>query len=281
MKDDALPNSGSLSIPHNRGIALRRNSLVTRGLEDISQLEQRAGKLAANIEPAAQTITPQGITLVFIPEGKFLAGGSFPVNEGDARFEVFLPAYFLAMHPVTNAQYKQFVDATGHPPPPCSGSHYVPWDENGFPPETANHPVTHVSWQDAAEYCQWAGLRLPTDQEWEKGTRGTDGREYPWGNDWDSSRCRNGEGPDHHETCSVWNYPEGRSPWGLYQMSGNVWEWCADNYNEPSGVYYVIRGGCFLTDKNFMFKCAFHRRYSSQPGGDNHIGFRVARSLSN
>ena len=211
--------------------------------------EQR--KAAAKSQPRWQQI---GIELVQIPAGEFLYG--------DDKKRVKLDAFAIAKTPVTNQQYKAFVDATGHSAP-------THWNNGIIPAGKEQHPVVYVSWDDAQAFCQWAGVALPTEQQWEKAARGTDGRTYPWGNEApDKTRCNFNK--DVGDTTPVGKYPAGAN--GLFDMAGNVWEWCADWYLKDS--YRVLRGGSWWTTGKESVRCAFRDGYGPGFRFDN-VGFRV------
>ncbi|MCX6625649.1 MAG: SUMF1/EgtB/PvdO family nonheme iron enzyme [Acidobacteria bacterium] len=240
-----------------------------------------------------------GTVLVLIPEGEFLAGGPGSDEGGGKPFPVRLPGYYLALHAVTNAQYARFLSERR--PGEADLGKWILLDSdcfvrkqgNGYEPYggKTEHPVVQVSWFGAQAYCEWAGLRLPTELEWEKGARGTDGREYPWGSQWDPANCRNGNNNGSERTAGIWSYAEGQSPWGLYQMAGNVWEWCEDWYEigaytkyktgnltlPSSGGYRVLRGGSWYNCYSNYFRCA--NRFSNTPDYRYlNLGFRCART---
>ncbi|HOS44273.1 MAG TPA: SUMF1/EgtB/PvdO family nonheme iron enzyme, partial [Armatimonadota bacterium] len=167
---------------------------------------------------------------VTIPAGAFLYG-----EEKERRY---LETYRIMKYPVTVAQYRLFCKATGRamPDPPEWG-----WIDD--------HPMVNVSWHDAAAFAKWAGLALPTEEEWEKAARGTDGRLYPWGNDWDAAKCHcsKKDWGDAKQTAPVGSYPAGASPYGVLDMAGNVWEWCNSWYDDRKSGR-VLRGGSWYND---------------------------------
>jgi formylglycine-generating enzyme required for sulfatase activity len=239
--------------------------------------------LVAQMPVPKQIVNKQdGSVLVLIPAGRFLGGSLWGRATTNPNVPMELPSYYLGMYLVTNAQYQRFVKATGRA-----------WGNKDFPPNTADCPAM-VSWNDTQAYCKWAGLRLPTELEWEKGARGTDGRKYPWGNAWDATkmRQRTKEKPDFYPVSLC---PEGRSPYGLYQMVGNVWQWCADWWQPPGPLWQAYERGVFSPPQSSPDNTRVTRgcSYLSQPdpassytcesrehGPQNGLaGFRVAKDV--
>jgi len=185
---------------------------------------------------------PEG--MAWVPPGPFIMGGEYGFPLQVARVE---RGFFIARTPVTNAEYERFAAATRRRSP----EH---WRGKTPPEELCDHPVVYVSWKDAVAYAEWAGGRLPTEQEWEKAARGIDGRVYPWGDEFDPARCNSAEARIGTTTPVSRYSPDGDSPCGCADMSGNVWEWTASR-SESGGDLRVLRGGAFLySDRNV--RCA-------------------------
>jgi formylglycine-generating enzyme required for sulfatase activity len=194
--------------------------------------------------------------MVRVPAGKFLYG--------EEKREKELSEFWIDKTPVTNAEYARFVAATGHRTP----QH---WKGKTPPEDIAGHPVIYVSWLNAVAYAKWAGKRLPTEEEWEKAARGTDGREYPWG-EWAEGRCNSAEAGVGGTTPVGQYSPDGDSPYGCVDMAGNVGEWTAPG----EGSLRVLRGGSFSDDR-VSVRCASRDR--GFPSDDwLHDGFRVVVS---
>ena len=210
-------------------------------------------------------------------------GEQFALSHEAPQFTGWTPLYYIGMHAVTNEQFARFLSDAR--PTPQQLEHWLPWNERIIIPHAENepyqvapgferHPVVNVSWYGATAYCEWARLRLPTEIEWEKAARGTDARLFPWGNDWrpDWVRWWSNRGRDE-TTAPVDAFPEGRSPYGVFQMVGNVEEWCADWYQPDvyqryadgdlrpptSGVGRIARGGACLRRNRLEFRCAMRR----------------------
>ena len=205
---------------------------------------------------------------------------------------VYLDTYWIDKYPVTNAAYKDFVDATGHPIPFQRAPLARPlnWDPKTkmYPKGKEDHPVVLVDWRDACAYAEWAGKRLPTEAEWEKAARGADGRIWTWGNSWDPTLCNHGMGRSRG-TTPVTAYERAASPYGVVDMAGNVWEWCADGFDmryhsktasrnpKGSGNNKVIRGGCWYDEQPELYRCAV--RDGTRPDHwEFYRGFRCARN---
>ncbi len=219
-----------------------------------------------------------GAEMVWIPEGEFLMGSNTGRPNEKPQRKVYLDGYWIYKFEVTVAQYRKFCIDTGRSMPEAPK-----WGWND------THPIVNVVWQDAADYAKWAGGSLPTEAQWEKAARGTDGRTYPWGDEWDASRCnQSATGPGR--TQPVGRCIEGASPYGCMDMAGNVWEWCSDWYSADyyqtapcsnptgaaSGDRRVLRGGgCGNTGVNYA-RCA--NRFDIKPGSSgSYSGFRLVR----
>jgi len=259
----------------------------------------------------------QVVGMVIIPAGEFVMG-SEDIKNARPQHRVYLPAYAIDRTPVTNAQYRRFMAAGGYGNPAYwkeaiaagrwQDGKYVDYDKKSYDQPRFwldkqwngdNQPVVGVSWYEAMAYARWAGKRLPTEAEWEKAARGTDGRLYPWGNQWADGRA-NSEESKIGRTSPIGQFsPAGDSPYGVVDMAGNVWEWCStrwwnekrDEYDYPytpddgredlSGgdeVVRMLRGGSWANDKDAS-RCA--NRYRSDPRyGFDRRGFRCCAAPS-
>jgi serine/threonine-protein kinase len=256
-------------------------------------LTSRAAPQPTPEEVVREAFEPQ---MVRIPAGEFLMGTREEDVEalrekygGEQRWwnaqtpqrQVHLPDYEIGKYPVTNFEYQAFVQDMNHKPP----RH---WEGDQYPEELGDHPVVNVSWHNAVAYCEWLSektghpYRLPTEAEWEKAARGTDGQQFPWGDEWDESRGNTAEGGPGATTPVGQYSPDGDSPYGLADMAGNVWEWCADWFQAYEGnrfpdnaygeEYKVLRGGSWGRGARIA-RCSSRLNVAPDVFNDD-IGFR-------
>ena len=245
--------------------------------------------LLAAVPAWAQTPAPTPPAgMVYVPAGEFTMGtnaadgsdfnqrDNVPLNANDARpqHKATTKAFFIDKTEVTNAQYREYCVATGVPFPPH-------WKDGEIPEGEDNFPIHHVNWFEASGYARWANKRLPTEAEWEKAARGTDGRRFPWGNNWDGGKVVNGgDGPQ-----AVGQHPDGASPYGALDMAGNVNEWTSSWFDaypkaptkQPDfgTTLKVVRGGAWWSGESLGQ--TWYREVARPLSRLTMIGFRCAR----
>jgi formylglycine-generating enzyme required for sulfatase activity len=303
---------GSLRMGEMRALATynlkEESSRIRAAGEDIAiheQNEERKNQFAGYTVAEAEALLTKEQwqeldSTVLIPAGKFLMGTDLKNADAPShpQHAVYLKAFRISKYLVTNAQYARFIAATGHRPP-------SDWKNGKIQQGVLLHPVTLVNWYDATAYAKWAGKRLPTESEWEKAARGTDGRRWPWGNEMDPTRLNT-----YYNVGSATNvtaYANGASPYGVFDMAGNVDEWVEDDFlpykgtDAPADVfqgkvarvlsaqdqamklsdmvpvsrqYKVLRGGSWKGDP--FSTATYHRDYSWPNYASDFYGFRCA-----
>lgn len=287
-------------------------TIITQLTQDLERAEKKAAQLSVSnprdflaqllqqhtfIEKqVTRSYKPprDGFEWVKIPAGEFIMGSDRDKDPDTRDIEtpqhsVYLDDFWISRFPITNLQYKQFVDDTGYVTP----RH---WEGGELPKIKELHPVVFVSWRDAQLFCEWANVRLPTEAEWEKAARGADGRLYPWGDTTPHRGLCNFSSTDG--TTPVGIFRQGVSPYNVFDMSGNIWELTSslwgqyrdhsdfpypynpndgrENLNASDNFARIIRGGAFRYYKQ-VIRCAV-RKYFHPLSIDDDVGFRVVRS---
>lgn len=237
--------------------------------------------LPANAEILQARIVSQadGAEMSLIPAGSFIYG----INQNEikewvkrqgtgwdniiypteySRRTITLPAFYIDRYEVTNERYLRFVQATKHRP-----SRYADFPQLNAPKQ----PVVGVGWGDAEAYCKWAGKQLPSEEQWEKAARGTDGRIWPWGND-PNKKLFNGRAAGYFAPLSVGSYPNGDSPYGVADMAGNVWEMTSGIWKDSAKT---MRGGSFL-NRLIDVRVTVRWAAADEESGANWLGFRCS-----
>jgi formylglycine-generating enzyme required for sulfatase activity len=228
-----------------------------------------------------EIVDAKGVTMRLVSAGEFTIGSDKGLDNEKPAHKVYLDDFYMDVYIVTNVRYKACVNASVCTSPTGTGSNERPnyYDNLLFD----NYPVIHVNWHQAKTYCEWRAARLPTEAEWEKAARGTDGRIYPWGNEGIEKTFANYANRD---TTEVGIYKTGQSPYSIYDLAGNVWEWIDDWYDAyPRNVdsdleygqkYRVLRGGSW-SSVGYGLRTTV-RGWANPDFKSPNIGFRCAHS---
>jgi len=248
----------------------------------------------ASAEPVSEGSHPEG--MVLIPDGEFTMGSTeesihwaakkffsesldYYLEETPDRI-VKLDAYYIDKYEITVAKYKKYLEKTG-----AAAPKFLDNEKYNQPKQ----PIVGVTWQDAVDYCQWTGKRLPTEAEWEKAARGVDSRKYPWGDAPDPMKANiRGKKKDKFRySAPVGKFPEGQSPYGVMDMSGNVWEWTQSWFLPYAGNQFkngmygetlrVIRGGSWFSNMDLARTTVRGKSLPNQRM--NYVGFRCVKNL--
>ena len=267
--------------------------------------KKRVNDRRAIMEEALKNLKDKWEETVLVPAGEFTMGSSEEdfIPEEMPQHAVILDAYYVDKYEVTNAQYWEFLEyierTSDHskcsPSEPLNKNHIPGNSYRGYEYKYYNYPdypVTRIDWYDAYAYAAWAGKRLPTEAEWEKAARGTDGRRFPWGNVWEIKYCN--VGTSANLPITVGSYEQGKSVYGCYDMSGSVSEWCSDWYHpeyyhnspkkNPKGPLEgtgkrIIKGGSMFAQNVYKLRCSV-RMFGEPSDRNKSVGFRCAKDTN-
>ena len=283
-----VPRSGSKKLLFIAGLLVVVGIVMVLMFRGSREERQSTGSEADSNTIPTQTTPGAPTGMVYVPGGEFTMGR----NDGDdyerPAHKVVVNPFFMDTYEVTNQEYASFVFAK-HAKPPSS------WTEAGmYPSRLARYPVTGVTWNEAKAYAEYAGKRLPTEDEWEFAARGTDGRRYPWGNTWTDGSANVGAagsvtpGNGYAGMENVGTYKNTPSPYGIYDLTGNAWEWTASTLKAyPGGTLpaeantndKVIRGGSWASSP-LQATTTFRRGWGAASEKDySYTGFRCAKDV--
>lgn len=238
-------------------------------------------------------VDSHGVVMHWIPAGDFTMGSGTESNSRNFAHTVSVNAFYMDVYEVTNAQYEACVTLGECEPPHYDRTDFRPSYFGN--PEFENYPVVYVNWHMAKTFCEWRGARLPTEAEWEKAARGTDGRAYPWGKGISCDHANYDGDPASASFCTgdtseVGKYERGKSPYGMHDMAGNVFEWvsslyqpypydASDGREDPTrGGSRVIRGGAWSEGPDDQR--VFYRSWVGPDLSETAIGFRCAKDAA-